>query len=81
MKKNFDSKVELSYRMPMQVNEVIVYKKKSGHFGECNGFPVCPRCKISMEREYQAFCDRCGQKLGWKKYKHAKVIFPGSRKT
>ena len=28
-------------------------------------YPVCPRCGITMEREYQHFCDRCGQQLDW----------------
>ena len=31
-------------------------------------FPVCPNCGITMEREYQSFCDRCGQKLAWNLY-------------
>lgn len=37
-------------------------------------YPVCPQCSISLEREYQRFCDRCGQRLGWKDYEHARII-------
>lgn len=55
------SSSELSYRKPMAVLQKRFFP------GEGN-FPVCPRCKITMEREYQNFCDRCGQKLDWKKY-------------
>lgn len=51
----------LSYRKPLAVTETAIYK--GGYV-----FPVCPRCHISFEREYQAFCDRCGQALDWKKY-------------
>lgn len=49
---------KLLYREAMLVKEVLVFK--SG-----NGYPVCPRCGSTFEREYQAFCDRCGQKLKW----------------
>ncbi len=31
-------------------------------------YAVCPRCKISMEREYVHYCNNCGQKLDWKGY-------------
>ena len=41
-----------------------------------DSFPACPTCKISMEREYQAFCDRCGQKLSWKNFSKTKIIRP-----
>ena len=44
----------LLYRLPMCVKE---FRR---------GFPVCPRCKRTIEREYQAYCDRCGQCLKWK---------------
>lgn len=36
--------------------------------------PVCPRCKIMIEREYMKFCDNCGQKLGWNKTIKAKIV-------
>ena len=26
---------------------------------------ICPRCGACLDREYQAFCDSCGQKLAW----------------
>lgn len=50
----------LTYRLSMKVNEYILL---------CNDylFPVCPRCNCTLDREYQAYCDRCGQKLKWKK--------------
>ena len=62
-----------SYRLQMPVAEVMVFS---------NGFAyyVCPRCHITVEREFMAYCDRCGQHLGWKNYKKAKIIYPGSRK-
>ena len=42
-----------------------------------DSFSVCPRCKATMEREYQAFCDRCGQQLDWSKYEDAEVVYTG----
>ena len=41
-----------------QVPEAVVYKDN-------NAYWVCPSCHVTFEREYQAYCDRCGQKLKW----------------
>lgn len=41
-----------------------------------DSFPVCPSCAITLEREYQAYCDRCGQRLEWKYFKDAQEIYP-----
>ena len=51
-----------SYRLQMPVTEVMV-------FPDGNGYYICPRCHITVEREFMAFCDRCGQHLEWKYYK------------
>ena len=59
-----------SYRLQMPVTEVMV-------FPDGNGYYVCPRCHITVEREFMSFCDRCGQHLGWKGYKKARKIYPG----
>ena len=58
----------VSYRIPLPVTRVIAYSKTT--------YPICPRCAISLEREYMAFCDRCGQRLNWNFFEHAKVIYP-----
>ena len=58
----------VSYRIPLPVTKVIAYSKTT--------YPICPRCTQSLEREYMAFCDRCGQKLNWDLFEHAKVIYP-----
>ena len=36
-------------------------------------YPLCPRCKLTLDREYQRFCDRCGQRLDWSRYDKAIV--------
>lgn len=59
-----------SYRLQMPVTEVMV-------FPDGNGYYVCPRCHITVEREFTSFCDRCGQRLGWKGCKKARKIYPG----
>lgn len=48
----------VTYRTPLSVTE---------RFCLANGneYPVCPRCHISLDREYMNFCDRCGQALDW----------------
>ena len=56
----------LLYRKAMNIIECKI-------IGNDNLFPVCPRCECTLDREYQSFCDRCGQKLKWKKYYNGKV--------
>lgn len=68
---------QASYRAPMCVTEVMVYK--SAWMSE-TGYYVCPRCHITLEREFMSFCDRCGQSLDWRNYKKATIIYPGTIK-
>lgn len=56
-----------AFRLPLPVREIHLLPNGTA-------YPVCPRCRIPLEREYQAYCDRCGQALGWKGYRHALVI-------
>ena len=56
-----------SFRSPMAVNEIHRLHNKLT-------FSVCPRCRLTLEREYQAYCDRCGQALDWKHFKKARVV-------
>ena len=58
---------ELSFRSPLAVKEVFVFPSGSS-------YPICPRCKITLEREYQKLCDRCGQKLDWSLYDSAAQV-------
>ncbi|MBQ9686226.1 MAG: zinc ribbon domain-containing protein [Oscillospiraceae bacterium] len=30
-----------------------------------HGYALCPRCGTPLDRDYQAFCDHCGQHLKW----------------
>lgn len=59
---------KLSYPVAMLV---IHYREAPLFQGGHTTFPVCPRCQNSIEREYQAFCEHCGQKLGWEFFRHA----------
>lgn len=54
-------KKALSYRMPMEVTDVRLH-------GQSDGYPVCPRCDKTVEREFMCFCDRCGQRLDWRRF-------------
>ena len=56
------------YRMEYPVKEVMVFP--NGH-----AYYLCPKCGITLEREFVAYCDRCGQNLGWRGYKNAKVLY------
>ena len=59
-----------SYRTPMRVTAVRRYLDCPQLFT----YPICPRCGSTMDREYQAYCDRCGQALDWKGFSTAVVI-------
>ncbi len=64
---------QLSYRQSMAVTQMLVLRTPEGP--SC--YALCPRCGISLEREYMSFCDRCGQKLDWDSYDEASPVFPG----
>ena len=55
---------EDGYRRSMPVCRLRRYQ------GEDVYYPVCPRCGSTMEREYQSYCDRCGQRLSWDVPRH-----------
>ena len=56
-----------SFRIPMAVNEIHLHSNNMA-------FSVCPRCRITLDREYQSYCDRCGQALDWKHFKKAIIV-------
>lgn len=59
----------IDYRTARTVTELVVYQS----LFEETGYYICPRCDCTLNREFVHFCDRCGQKLDWKRYMHAKV--------
>lgn len=62
-----------SYRVRMRVTkETSLWDTVYG----CTEYPICPRCNSSLDREYQNYCDRCGQALDW----HRKKRRPASPK-
>ena len=40
---------------------------------QSTGYCVCPGCNCTFEREYQTYCDRCGQKLAWNLFSRGNV--------
>lgn len=58
---------ELAYRIPSLVRTIRLFA--SGDI-----YAVCPKCGISLTREYMAFCDVCGQKLNWSGFDNAEII-------
>ena len=60
-------------RMEIPIKEVMVFP--NGH-----AYYICPRCNLTLDREFMAYCDRCGQHLGWRNYKKANVVYPGNSK-
>ncbi len=62
---------ELSYRKAMQVTH---YRKCPFLRDSLTAYPVCPRCTGDIDREYQSFCEQCGQKLAWRNYSRATSV-------
>lgn len=60
----------LSYRTPMPMNALMEFPFGRG----TTTYYICPRCSVTLEREYQSFCDRCGQHLDWHNCRNAKII-------
>ncbi len=60
----------ITYRVPLPVTKVLVLPNDTS-------YPICPKCFVSIEREYMSFCDRCGQKLSWNLFENAEICHPG----
>lgn len=58
------------FHVPMLVTQLMVFPNTT--------YYVCPCCKITLEREFMSFCDRCGQRLDWQKYRSAQIVYPGT---
>lgn len=61
---NYESVQRLN---PMRVRQVL--QLPSGYT-----YPICPACEITLDREYQSYCDRCGQCLNWNQFDKAMII-------
>ena len=58
--------------VPAPVTQTLAFPSAAGG----SAFPVCPACLVTLEREGQHFCDRCGQCLDWSRYRQAHTVFP-----
>ena len=67
--------IRMDYRIPRRVSELMVFES---HLGT-SGYYLCPRCRITLPREFMAFCDRCGQRLDWSHYRSARIVYPGGQ--
>lgn len=54
-----------SHRQPMEVEAFYLLPDEE------DAYAVCPRCHAIIDREYQAYCDSCGQCLSWKRVSQA----------
>lgn len=61
----------VSYRVPIPVVQIRLCRD--------DGYPVCPRCNNSFDREYTQFCDRCGQRLSWKLFRFTRIEIAGKK--
>lgn len=62
----------INYRTPRMVTHLRVLPEICGE----TGYYVCPRCDISLDREFMAYCNNCGQKLDWRNYLKARISYP-----
>ena len=65
---------QFGFRQKMPITEVMIYSDGTGYY-------ICPRCHVTMDREFVDFCDCCGQHLSWKNYRKAKKIYPAQHNS
>lgn len=65
-----DLLLSLTYRLPMTLNTVCIYKDR-------NCFVVFPRYKTVVEYDFQSYCGNCGQYIDWSRLDDAKEDFIG----
>ena len=72
---SYSTELSNSYRVPMAVSAFrYIYDTVYGP----TTYPVCPRCKCTLERDYQQYCDRCGQALDWEGSRHTLILLSNS---
>jgi len=57
----------MRYRIPLPVTQILLYP--NGY-----SYPVCPRCRRCLDREFLRFCCLCGQRLDWDRFADAAVL-------
>lgn len=68
------------FRKPMLIKTCHAYYKDSYWNDDdvlvhvWDWYPLCPRCGVSTDRDYQRFCDNCGQRLKWNYSKMKPVV-------
>lgn len=61
---------ELHFRIPKPVTSAYCF-----HLPEHLAiYPVCPQCQHLISREYQNYCNHCGQSLSWDDFEQAELI-------
>ena len=68
-------RVELYVEQKKEVTAIRFYNTEE------TGYPICPNCGYAMEREYQKYCERCGQLLGWRRFSTGKITVQRIRET
>ncbi len=58
LRKHLSDEEELAFRKPLQIMEISVLDNG-------DAFPICPRCRIPFDGQYQKYCSYCGQCLKW----------------
>lgn len=61
--------------VPMRIEKVYAFEQEHNNQKYYDSYPVCPGCGHTIDREFMAYCDRCGQKLSWKGYQKAEVEY------
>lgn len=56
------------YRMALSIKGVIIFPDGAAYY-------VCPRCGVTLEREFVNYCDRCGQHLSWNSCEKARIVY------
>lgn len=61
----------ISYRRPMLVHSLVIFVDTPYR----DSYYRCPRCHITLAREFVQYCDRCGQCLDWSQWELAEVEY------
>lgn len=79
MGKRESTEESVLYRTPMRIKEILVLPGQMYEFNIQNTYPLCPKCDIPIECDYQKYCGHCGQRLSWVGYKNAKKRYAGKK--
>lgn len=60
----------VGYYQPMKITKYTQFSRLYSVKKYYEAYPLCPRCELPIDNDYQCYCSNCGQRLAWGDFAH-----------